>query len=304
MIFLNEDTQYISSDNDSATKEMDLLIEEEGIVIEAFDGDEIGAMEIVLEMETSWNSLNADMALIEHRSIVNEDVEILNEGVKDFFKKIAEWFKKIWAGIVNFFKKAWNWLTSFLKNKEKWWNDNKDKVKAKSVEVKVWPAITKGVNWKAIEALIKSLVVISTTDATSADASIKKLEDTKTEDVKSDILGGSEKSKQTVTVENVTNALTGSTKALASLKASHNVQAAIARKGIKIAEAGKKVGEKVDADVMDNKKQIEVLKKGLQEAKRIDAVIIKSASAIISNAAMAGRSLLAGKAESGDSDKK
>lgn len=70
---------------------------------------------IQYESEVMMSKMSQAMMIIEHKSIINNDVYLLNEGIKEFFVKAWEWIKGLAEKIKKFFLKAVNWVETFIK---------------------------------------------------------------------------------------------------------------------------------------------------------------------------------------------
>jgi len=67
--------------------------------------DLAGCNRLMYEASESWHGLAAKMMKCQHYAIVNEDSQLLSEGVSDFFGKIIEFFKALGRRIAEIFKK-------------------------------------------------------------------------------------------------------------------------------------------------------------------------------------------------------
>jgi len=66
-----------------------------------------------------WFNLREKMMRCEHAAIVNEDTFLLESGVGDFFKKVADWFRKMVSYVKEIFAKFVAWLDAkFMKDAE------------------------------------------------------------------------------------------------------------------------------------------------------------------------------------------
>lgn len=100
-MFLNESYLYEADDvSDVKTDDFESGdLEEAGGFITA---DPATFMEAMYFAEKAWNNLSMKMVRLEHTSIVNNDSRLMQEGVRDFGKKVVQWFKDMWAKIKAF----------------------------------------------------------------------------------------------------------------------------------------------------------------------------------------------------------
>ena len=297
MIFINEETEFIAGGQEAAS-EMDQLVLNEGIAVgEFFSDDETGAVEIVLEMETSWAALVQDMAAIEHKAIVNESAEILNEGLKEWWTAIVNFFKKVWAYISSWFRKVWDWVTRRFQNADKLWKANAESITVKSTKFNTYPMVASGAAGNAgkIELNLNKAV-----DSAKTKEQVDKLRGKASpKELLGEMLGAKERKELVISKDAIKNILEGSNVWLAGFKASNNTQAAKMKEGIAVANAGLKTADGKEAEKL--KKQVELIKAQVAVKKLIDATSVKAINIMISDAFACAKQMLR---ESGKSDKK
>ena len=285
MIFINEETEFIADGQDAAVDEMDQLILEEGITLgDDFSAEEMGAVEICLEMETSWAALVQDMGAIEHKSIVNEDAGILTEGLKSWWTAIINFFKRVWAAISSWFKKAWDWITRRFQNAEKWYKANVKKITATSTKYSTYPFVAnKDDVTPKQNKLINMIKNAKTREEVSKLGITRKI-------LMTDMLGATERKEMTVTKAAVEYHILGGNAWLAALKGAHNVQAAALKGGISFAQQGLRTAD--DKAAAGLKEKVEATKAKLTALKLLDAQTLRAYNFGISDAFAVAKKLL------------
>jgi hypothetical protein len=128
--------------------------------------------EIIMECEDTINKLSMAMIKLEHKAIMNEDANLLNEGIKEFGGKVADTLKRAGQKFLVFLEKtivAWTNLqaklsTMFLstdKVQEMINNSKSGKIKIKGNISKAFDAI------KKIQQNVNDLVNVSGMHATT-----------------------------------------------------------------------------------------------------------------------------------------
>jgi hypothetical protein len=303
MIFLNESNTHIGAGTGADAADLDKMLQESGINAadyDVFTPDAIGSLELVCEMETDWATLNMEMATVEHNSIVNESVEVLHEGLKEFWGKVKEFFKKIWASISSFFKKMWDKMVGFFRNAEKWWKDNQAKISASAkAKVDVYPNVANGTAMEKIAAAsagfrelqAASMEIESTKDVNKLIKALDKAKMPEKKEAFVDMLGADDTSEVEVKKDAIGKTLVGSNVVLVALKAGNAAMAKTISSAIKVADTAQKNTEGKEADL--NKKKVDAFKKILSTSKGVEGLIVTAANKAVSNAFMAGRALLA-----------
>jgi hypothetical protein len=76
-------------------------------------------LEMTLQFNEEWFNLRRKMMNLEHTSIVSENMELLNEGSKEFFSQIANMFSKLFSQITGLWRKFVSTMhKTFLSDKE------------------------------------------------------------------------------------------------------------------------------------------------------------------------------------------
>jgi hypothetical protein len=289
MIFINEETEFIAGGdtNSVAVSEMDALISEEGILIDCFSDDEMGAVEICLEMETSWAALVQDMSAIEHKSIINENEEILNEGLKSWWAAIVNFFKRIWAAISGWFRKVWDWISRRFQNAEKWWKANEKAIPSNATtKFDTYPNIVNDTT-----PVEYTKLVVAVKNATSKEAVAKAMKNGSPKEISKTVLGSDTRSEHTISKASIAKILVGSNVALSAFKNAHSVQAATLRAAQNVANTAMKNAD-TKKESGAQKKQVELAKAQLIAFKSLDGVGVKAVNTGVSEMFAAAKQML------------
>jgi hypothetical protein len=122
-------------------------------LVESVENPTMGSVgtlaEILYEAEVSYGNIVRRMMTIEHKAVVTEDIDLLNEGAGAYFETFKEWVKKWFAKIKAFFGHMWDRITELFTTDEKWIAEFKKKSFG-DCEVSVSSLVASG---KAIENL-------------------------------------------------------------------------------------------------------------------------------------------------------
>jgi len=296
MLFLSENA--VVDQDSTIAKELDVMLEDAGIekgTYDVFDGDEAGALEICLEMETAWHALETQMMGVEHQSIVSESVEILNEGVKEFFKKVGDIFKKMWDSISGFFKKLWENITSFFSNAEKWWVKNEKEITAEKAKATVYAKVANGTMLDHIKSEVAAWSKSSTfkTDKETVEQieeSVKQFKETSDKAFETFKAPFEKAEEVEVTKKAVADTLVGSNKKLEVIKQLHAAETQNIKNVIGIAKAGEIASG--DDEVKALKAKVGLAKVYLSYQKKVQAAAVKFSKKSVSQALTAGKALM------------
>jgi hypothetical protein len=300
LLFINEDTEFLESgapggaDNDAvvvaeeavdpAVTEMDALIAEEA-PLDCFSGDDMGAVEICLEMETSWAAMVRDMTAIEHKSIVNENAELLNEGLKNWWDAVVRFFTSMWKAISAWFSKALLWISTRFQNAGKWWAANQAKISKTDTSFNTYPAVAHGV--QSLDAFVKYTAALGAAQTKEAvQAAVGK---GAPKEVLTEMLGAAQRSEQTITKAAIDKNLKSASVCIAGFKTSHATQAKALQDGIAAAKKGQAAAGDGAAAL---KATIDADKAKLSALKALDAQALKAMNTIVSDSFMAAKKML------------
>jgi hypothetical protein len=287
----------------AAVAEMDGMLIDEGIDLgDHFSDDETGALEICLEVETSWNALHADMADIEHRAIVNEDAAAGDEGKKTWWRKLVEFFQRAWAAISSWFRRAWDWIDRRYLNGKRWWQDNAARITVQKTEYKtymaVWTGHPDGVR-HVIDSYAKQIRSANSTNVLrDAEHDVGT-----TSHLFGKMMGNSSPVNATITRASVQNNFDGVGRVMEAFKDFHGEEAAMLRDAIRACKArlaisamesfrnGYRTDEQAEAE-RNLRGRMNAAKLKIVLYKKVDAAAIRSCNTIISDSFGAARKML------------
>jgi hypothetical protein len=299
MILITENTPRVGG---NPTAEMDALIAEEGIAPGGFSDDDTGAMEICLEVETSWGALRGEMAAIEHAAILEASPYAdLAVHAAEWWRKMAEFFKRIWASIASWFEGAMAWINTRLRNAEKWWEENGDKITVKETTYSTYPSVTHATGLvhpiAVMQKLFKSIV--------NANSEAELEEYGKGMSVNAftqEFLGSSSRQTLRIHVADLSVNLKGVKNILGLFKSIHENQGRIVQTALNIAKLGGRsrmnsdgssASVEYDPDAKKRAAEIELAKSKISLSKRLDSIAMRCVNIIISDSFMIGRKMLA-----------
>lgn len=98
--------------------------------IGSFVGEPHELIETAMESTASVHNLNLALARVEHRCIVeNVGIDVLNEGVREFFTRMKETIEKYWRKFVNWLQETFERIRSTVFGpRRKWLDDNEDEL--------------------------------------------------------------------------------------------------------------------------------------------------------------------------------
>ena len=98
--------------------------------IGSFVGEPHELIETAMESTASVYNLNLALARVEHRCIVeNAGMDVLNEGVREFFTRMKETIEKYWRKFVNWIQETFERIRSAVFGpRRKWLDDNEDEL--------------------------------------------------------------------------------------------------------------------------------------------------------------------------------
>lgn len=138
--------------------------------------EESDLIQIVQEAEAAWSNICVRMVTLEHKAIVTEDADLLQEAAAGFIEKVKEWAKRFWAGVKRFFSNLWDRIAQVFMSDEKWFKARKaDIAKAAfttdhNFKVKAMPSVVSGAFIAKLDTAPRAMDI-----GTAADA--KKSED-------------------------------------------------------------------------------------------------------------------------------
>jgi hypothetical protein len=94
-----------------------------------FDENVNGLPEITAESEITWNNIMQETLLLEHKAILTEDNNLLNEAGDNFFTRVKEWVKDKARKIKEFFKNLFDRFKRIFHKENKYVEEHKEEIK-------------------------------------------------------------------------------------------------------------------------------------------------------------------------------
>lgn len=103
--------------NEEVNVDVDFGALQEGVT---YEEGSAGVYQVLAEAAEDWMNLQQSAMLSESKYMLNEDVALLQEGIKDTMGKVIQWFKDLGAKIANVFKKFIAMIDEALDFDKKW----------------------------------------------------------------------------------------------------------------------------------------------------------------------------------------
>lgn len=103
--------------NEEVNVNVDFGALQEGVT---YEEGSAGVYQVLAEAAEDWMNLQQSAMLSESKYMLNEDVTLLQEGIKDTMKNVVQWFRDLGAKIANVFKKFITMIDEALDFDKKW----------------------------------------------------------------------------------------------------------------------------------------------------------------------------------------
>ena len=160
--------------------------------------DAFGLINIVLESEREWNALEVKMARAEHSAIVNEDTNLLEGAISDFFSKAKAWFISMYNKIKEFISRLVERIAMWFRGSKSFlekYGSALEKLASNEMkgEVEIYEGLKNGVKY---DVLVISNKIVSSREDNADDEDLRKYYNLKSsDDVKEEMLGSKESVK-------------------------------------------------------------------------------------------------------------